>query len=451
MRAFTIIWSGQMVSFLGTAMTQFALLIFVWEKTHQATATVMIAFFQFVPLLVVTPIAGALVDRWNRKKAMIISDLSAGIGSVLILLLFLSGVLDVWHLYVIGLFVGALNAFQWPAYSAAITLLVDKKHYARTSGMMGLTEGTSMIFGPPLAAVLLFTVGLHGVLIVDILTFSYAIGVLLPMLIPQPPAPKEEEELKSIWKDSIFGFRYIFARRPFLLLVLVFFMYNFFATFAMTIFGPMILARTDDNELILGSVMSVLGIGGLVGGITIAVWGGPKRKINGLLGGMILAGFGGLAALPANPYIWALGGFLFLFLGPIVNGCSQAIWQTKTPPSVQGRVFGARRFIAQISGTFGLLLVGPLVDFVFEPAMREGGSLAEALGWLVEPGTGVGMALVIFLSILLSSIVAIIAYLIRDVRNIEVIVPDFDEDEGEEETAEKFENASIEDDNGKKV
>jgi DHA3 family macrolide efflux protein-like MFS transporter len=434
MRAFTLIWSGQMVSFLGTAMTQFALLIFVWTKTHQATATVLLAFFQFVPLLVATPIAGAYVDRWNRKKAMIISDLIAGIGSIAILVLFTANVLEVWHLYVVGLFVGAFNAFQWPAFSAAITLLVDKKHYARTSGMMGLTEATSMIFGPPLAAVLIVTVGIPGVLLVDIVTFTYAIGILLPILIPQPPPLREEEKQKSIWKDSVYGFRYICARRALLLLVLVFFMYNFFATFAVQIFSPMILARTGDNELILGSVMSVLGIGGLIGGITIAVWGGPKKKINGLLGGMILAGFGGFAAFPDSPIAWALGGFLFLFLGPIVNGCSQAIWQSKTAPAVQGRVFAARRFIAQISGTFGLLLVGPLVDYVFEPGFDVGGSMAGLVSWFVEPGPGVGMAFVIFLAIVLSSIVALIAYFVRDVRNIEDILPDFDaEEESEKE------------------
>jgi MFS family permease len=428
MRAFTTIWSGQMVSFMGTAMTQFALLIWVWTKTHQATATVLIAFFTFVPLMVMTPVAGALVDRWNRKKAMIISDLTAGIGSVVILILFLTNVLEVWHLYLIGLFIGALNAFQWPAFSAAITLLVDKKHYARTSGMMGLTEATAMIFGPPLAAVLLVTVDMTGVLIVDILTFVYAIGVLLPMRIPQPPPPKEDEKVRGIWKDSAFGFRYIYARRSLFLLVMVFFLYNFFATFSVNIFSPMILARTGDSEIILGSVMSVLGIGGLIGGIAIAVWGGPKKRIKGLLGGMAIAGFGGLMAFPSDPFFWAAGGFLFLFLSPIVNGCSQAIWQTKTPPSVQGRVFAARRFIAQISSVGGLLLVGPLADFVFEPAFDHGGSLAGAFSWLMDPGTGSGMAFMVFLGIALSSIVAVIAYLVRDIRDIEEIIPDFDED-----------------------
>jgi MFS family permease len=426
MRAFTQIWSGQMVSFMGTAMTQFALLIWVWTKTHEATATVLIAFFTFVPLLVMTPVAGAFVDRWNRKKAMIISDLTAGLGSVVILLLFLTNLLEIWHLYIIGLFVGALNAFQWPAFSAAITLLVDKKHYARTSGMMGLTEATSMIFGPPMAAVLLVTVGIPGVLIVDILTFTYAISVLLVTHVPQPPPPKEDERSKSIWKDSAFGFRYIYARRSLFLLAMVFFLYNFFATFSVNIFSPMILARTNDSEIILGTIMSVLGIGGLAGGIAIAVWGGPKKRIKGLLGGMAIAGLGGLAAFPSDPIFWALGGFLFLFLSPIVNGCSQAIWQSKTSPSVQGRVFAARRFIAQISSVFGLLLVGPLADLVFEPAFDQGGSLAGAFSWLMEPGVGSGMAFMVFLGIFLSSIVAVIAYLVRDIRDIEEIIPDHD-------------------------
>lgn len=171
MAAFTIIWSGQVVSLLGSAMTGFALLIWVWLKTHQATATVLMGFFQFVPLLVMTPIAGALVDRWNRKKAMIISDLIAGMGSVVILFLFFFGVLEVWHLYIVGLFVGAFAAFQWPAFSAAITMLVEKKHYARADGLMGLAQSLSTILGPPIAAVLLVMVDIPGILVIDILTF----------------------------------------------------------------------------------------------------------------------------------------------------------------------------------------------------------------------------------------------------------------------------------------
>lgn len=432
MSTFTVIWSGQVVSLLGTSMTGFALLFWVWIETHSATAAVLMGFFQFVPLLIMTPVAGALVDRWDRRKAMILSDLIAGLGSVAILLLYTAGVLEVWNLYVIGLFVGAFGAFQWPAFSAAITMLVDKKDYARADGMMGLAGSFSMILGPPLAAVLLVMIDISGILMVDIVTFSYAVGVLILIRIPQPP-PTEEKEVKSIWKDSVFGFRYILGRRPFFLLTLTFFMYNLLSTFGVMVFAPMVLARTNDSEIILGGVMSVLGIAGLIGGIVLAVWGGPKRRINGLLGGMMISVVGGIAVLPLNPYMWALGAFAVMFLMPTVTGCSQAIWQSKVPPQLQGRVFGARRFIAQISSVFGFLLVGPLADHVFEPAMMPGGGLADVLGGVVPPGPGAGMALIIFISFTLCTVVSVVAYMSRNIRNIEDLIPDFEEKEEPEE------------------
>lgn len=425
MVAFTIIWSGQVVSLLGTAMVGFALLFWVWIETHSATAAVLIGFFQFVPLLVMTPIAGALVDRWNRKKAMIISDLIAGLGSVVILLLFVLDILQVWHLYVVGLFVGAFGAFQWPAFSAAITLLVHKKHYARADGMMGLANSLSTILGPPIAVILLALIGISGILVIDIITFSYAIAILLPLHIPQPPRTEEVAPgLRNLFKDSVYGFRWIYERRPLLLLTLVFFSFNLIAGFGMNIIAPMVLARTGDSEVILGGLMSVLGIGGLLGGLTLAIWGGPKKKINGLFGGSMLTVVAGVAVLPSNPIIWGVGGFLITFVFPTVNGSSQAIWQSKTPPQVQGRVFGARRFIAQISSVVSLLLVGPLVDYVFEPALMPGGSLANVLSWMIEPGPGAGMALIIFIAFVLGTLVSVIAYGNRTIRDVEDIVPD---------------------------
>lgn len=263
------------------------------------------------------------------------------------------------------------------------------------------------------------------------------------MNVPQPPKTEEAEaevELRSIWKESIYGFRWIYDRKPLLLLTLVFFSFNLIAGFGMNVIAPMVLARTGDNEIILGGLMSVLGIGGLAGGVVLAVWGGPKRRVRGLLGGMMLMAVAGIGVLPGNPIIWAIGGFIVTFTFPTVNGCSQAIWQSKTPPQVQGRVFGARRFIAQISSVFSLLLVGPLVDYVFEPAMSEGGSLAGALGGILQPGPGAGMALIIFISFILCTVVAIVAYTNRKLRGIEDLLPDHDvEAESEEEEIEEDE------------
>ena len=437
MVAFTIIWSGQMVSLLGSAMTGFALLIWVWITTGFATPTVLMGFFTFIPLLVMTPIAGALVDRWDRKKAMIISDLVAGLGSVVILILFTGGLLEVWHLYIVGLFVGAFSAFQWPAFSAAITMLVEKKHYARADALMGVAQAFSGILGPPLAAVMLVTIGIPGILVLDIVTFCYAIAVLLVMHIPQPPKTEEPAPgFRSIWKDSVLGFRWIYERRPLLLLTLTFFAFNLVAGFGMNIIAPMVLARTGNNEILLGGLMSVLGIGGLAGGITLAVWGGPKKRIYGLLVGGMLTVIAGIGVLPSNPIFWAIGGFIVTFVFPTVNGCSQAIWQSKTPPQLQGRVFGARRFIAQVSSVFPLITVGPLVDYVFEPAMDVGGGLAGVLGWMIEPGRGAGMTLIIFLAFLGATVVSAIALFNRDLRNVEELLPDHDEKEEDADESE---------------
>jgi DHA3 family macrolide efflux protein-like MFS transporter len=426
MAAFTVIWIGQLVSVLGTAMTQFALMIWIWEKTGQATAMALMGFFTFVPMVIMMPFAGALVDRWNKKMAMMLGDLAAGLGTVAILMLYQSGSLEIWHLYIIGIFIGAFGAFQWPAYSSAITLMVEKKNYARASGLVGLVESVAGIFGPPMAAFMLVMVGISGILVIDILTFTFAIGVLLLVHIPSPEDLKEG--LGGVVKDAGYGFKYIFKRKPLLGLQLTFFVFNLVSTFGMVVFTPMILARTGSDKMILASVQSVLAVGGVVGGIALAVWGGPRRKIHGLLGGMIVvsAVFGIGFGIGQTPIIWMMFGFMAMMIVPTLNGSSQAIWQSKVPANKQGRVFAARMVIAQAAGAAAMVLVGPLADFYFEPAMMIKGSLAGTFGWLVGTGPGAGMALMILLSSFISMFVGIIAYRIRIIRNVERIIPDAD-------------------------
>ena len=281
MATFTAVWVGQLVSMLGSAMTQFGLIIWAWEMTGQATALALVAFFNFVPLMIMLPVAGALVDRWDRKKAMILSDLAAGIGTVVVLLLFSWSLLEIWHLYVLGIFVGTFGAFQFPAYSAAVTTMVDKKHYARASGMLAMAGSVAGIFGPPMAAVSLVFIGLSGILTIDIITFVFAISVLLIVHIPRPKIAGDiSRGVRGVFRDAGYGFRYIYRRKPLFGLQMTFFMFNLVSTFGMVIFAPMILARTGSDELVLGSVQSMMGIGGLVGGILLAVWGGPKRKMD---------------------------------------------------------------------------------------------------------------------------------------------------------------------------
>jgi hypothetical protein len=228
--------------------------------------------------------------------------------------------------------------------------------------------------------------------------------------------------------DSIYGFRYILARRSLLGLQLVFTAANFMAAFGGVIAVPLILARTGNDAATLATVQAIAATGGVVGGLLMSAWGGPKRKVHGVLLGMTadsLLGplvLGVARALPG----WAFGSFMSQAFIPIINGSNQAIWQSKVPPAVQGRVFATRRMIAQISFPVAVLLAGPLADRVFEPAMSGDGVAAALFGPLVGTGPGAGMGLMVALSGLIGTAVGLIGYAVPAVRNVESLLPDFD-------------------------
>ena len=428
MKGFTIIWIGQVFSLLGTSMTAFALTIWAWKLTGQATALALVAFFNFVPFLLTTPIAGAIVDRSNRKKVMILADLAAGLPTVGMLLLYVVGNLQIWHVYIATAFAGTFQAFHFPAYSAAVTMMIPKKQYGRASGMLATAEFASGIFAPVVTALMLGIVDLTGIMTIDILTFSFSTIMLLLVHIPQPSVSESTNKvIGSIWKQSFFGFRYIYGRPSLLGLQLVLFSSNLLSSFGTTLVSPMILSRTGNDTLLLGSVMSNGGIGGLAGSLVLSVWGGPKRKIHGVLLGNIFMNLLGwfLVGLGQNWYIWALAAFLGFFFLPILNGSNQAIWQAKVSPEVQGRVFAARLFIAQMGMPLGMLIAGPLADCIFEPSMMPQGSLAPIFGGLIGTGPGSGMSLMLVVAGFIGVIAGLGAYGFRALRNAEDILPDF--------------------------
>jgi MFS family permease len=384
--------------------------------------------FFFGPAILLSPVAGALVDRWNRKVVLILSDLAVGLATLLVLLLHLSGSLQLWHLYVIGLFAGSFQAFEYPAYAAAITMMVPKEQYARASGMLETAWAASSVLAPMLGGILLGRIGLTGIMTIDVVTFVFAIGALLLVSIPQPP--KSHVGLSgegSIWQESLFGFRYIWQRPSLLALQLLFAVGNLVDYGGFVLFAPMLLARSGGNELVFGSVQSAGALGGVIGGALLSVWGGTKRRIHGVLIGWALSSLGLLLmGLGRGLVLWMLAAFIYAFFEPIVNGSDRAIWQSKVAPDVQGRVFATQSLLSQITVPIAMLLAGPLADHVFEPAMMPGGDLVGTLGWLFGVGPGAGMALMISIAGLVGIMLPMLGYLIRDVRQVESIMPDYD-------------------------
>lgn len=429
MKAFFLVWAGQVFSMIGTAMTNFAMGIWAWEKTGQATPLALVGFFTMAPLIIMTPIAGVLVDRWNRKKVMAFSDIGAGITTMAIFILMVTGKLEIWHLYITGAVSGIFRSFQWPAYSAAISLMVPKKQYARTSGMISIAESGVGILAPVLAGVLLPIIQVKGIIAIDLITLVVALVFLLMVFIPDHKRDAEDKSKGAFFRELTYGFKYIFDRKGLLYIQLSFFMFNLFFAIAFTLVVPMILASTNSNSTILGTIQSTGAIGSLVGALILTAWGGPKKKVLGVLFGWVIAALG-LILMGAGGSLpfWLAADFLIMLVLPLVNGSNQAIWQSKVAPSVQGRVFSVRRVIAQVTGPLSMALAGPLADKVFEPAFTSGE------GWLVRfllpvfgSDPGAGMSVIIVISGILALGVGLGAFQNGQILHLEKLIPDHDE------------------------
>ncbi|MFN2144717.1 MAG: MFS transporter [Anaerolineales bacterium] len=437
MFGFTIVWIGQLISVLASNMSWFALTIWAFELTGSATALGAVNTAFLLPFLLISPIAGAMVDRYNRKLMMMVSDLGAVIGTGAILILNHSGILQVWHLSVVCVLYGLSGAFQWPAYMATITMMVSKEQYDRANGMMSLVDSGPAVFSPMLAGALLPILGLTGILSIDVVTFVLAILSLLIVRIPQPEQTKEGQEGKgSILKEAAFGFKYIFKRKPLFGLLILILVLNLAQGVSGSLLAPMLLSRSDNNSAVLGTVQSAFAIGGVAGGLIVSTWGGlKKRRVRGMMIGWAIGAVSGMIVLGIGKslYVWIPAAIITTLIFPITQSASNAIWQSKVAPDIQGRVFSARRLIAWATDPIMPLVAGSLADYVTEPAMASPTWLSNTFGWLVGTGPGSGMSLQYIFSGLAWIAIIAVAWFIPAIRKVEEVLPDHDQLERAEE------------------
>lgn len=427
MRTFFIVWLGQLVSTIGSYMTAFAMTLWAWELTGQATTLALLGFFTQLPSLLITPFAGVIVDRWNRKLLIMLGDAIAGMSTIAILLLYLSDNLQIWHLYLTGAVNGAFGQIQELSYSTSISMMVPKQHYTRASGMISILHYGSTIIAPALAGVLYYAIGLMGILSIDLITFLVAISTVLFVHIPQPMYGNEHHTQELIWRQIVFGFRYIFSRPSLLALLVAASLFEFPHAVGGALYSPMILARSGNDAQAFGSIVVAAGIGGVVGAMLISIWGGPKRRIHGFLLSMVGAGLSKIVfALGRMPLIWVPAQFCSSLNFPLMGSSSDAIWLSKIRPEVQGRVFATRSVMLLATSAIASLIAGPLADYIFEPAMMPGGSLARIFGGIFGTGSGAGMALLYAISSICLLIVGLSGYAFRVLRDVEIIVPDYD-------------------------
>nr|QEO74278.1 major facilitator transporter [uncultured bacterium] len=421
---FLLVWFGQLISYLGSGLTSFVLGVWVYQRTGSATRFALVSTCAVLPSVVISPLAGALIDRWDRRRAMLMSDTGSALGTLAIVILLWTGRLEVWHVY-LAVAVGAtFYAFQWPAYAATITLLVPKQHLGRANGLLQFADAAAQVVSPALGGLLLVALSLRGVMLIDFATFLFALVTLLAVRFPQPrPAVAEETGRGSLLREALYGWTYI-TSRPGLFGLLVFIAAsNFLAGIVTVLATPFVLSFAPVT--VLGLVLSVGGCGMLAGGIVMSLWGGPKRRIHGVLGFELLRGLGFiLAGLRPSTYLLAVAAFFIFFGLPITTGSSLAIWQSKVAPGVQGRVFAARRMIAWSSLPFAYLIAGPLADYVFEPLLAVGGPLTGSLGQVIGAGPGRGIGLLFILIGVLTILIAVAGYMYPRIRLVEDELPD---------------------------
>lgn len=425
MHTFLIIWIGQFASILGSEMTNFAITIWAWDVTGQATPLSLILVMTQIPRLLISPFAGVWVDRFNRKYLMLLGDFVAGLSTIALLALFLTNHLAIWHLYVSGAVNGVFGYIQGLAHSASMSLIVPKKHYARASAFESLQLSGSYVFAPAIAGAIYAATGLTSILVIDLTTFVVAIATLSFVAVPHTAQTsqslQESALLSTVLQQLTFGLRYLW-NRPSLIVFLSFLLIsNFINSASFTILPAMVLARSDNDAAIVGTLFSFFGMGGLLGGITLSIWGGPKRRIRGILvasaiwkiGLIVLA----LAQYTSTKISTAL---VSGFCSPFPGSLSQAIWRIKVEPEVQGRVFSTRFLLTQLATPLGGAIAGPLADYVFEPAMQPDGYLAPIFGGIFGVGLGAGMALQMTFFASCGVLLAVGAYGVRRLRQVEL-------------------------------
>ena len=421
MRTFFVVWIGQLISVVGSNLTGFGLAIWMYLETDSVTLLALIMLATTLPGIVIGPLAGAFVDRLDRRKVMLIGDSSAGTATLVVVLLLLTDQLELWHIYLMATIGSVANSFQEPAYTASVPLLVPKKHLGRANGLVQMGQAMGALVAPILAGVLVAATGLWGVLLADVATFAVAVSTLALVRIPRPEAAPSRNE--RLWGQVAEGWRWLRTRGGLFSFLLVAAGINFLLGFMNVLYIPLFLSFT--NEVVLGTALTVLGAGMLVGSLVMGVWGGPKRRVRGMLAGIVVGGL--LVATMGfddSVFLVTAAAFVLMVTVAVVNGTSQVLWQVKVPPELQGRTFSVRRMLAQMAIPVSYLSAGPLADGVFEPLLAAGGGLAGSVGSVIGTGPGRGIGFMFVLMGLGTVLLAVLAYLIPSIRNLEDELPD---------------------------
>lgn len=412
MRTFAILTLTQALSLIGSRMTSIAVGIWVYTETGDVTPILLTSFFLEVPGMVITSLAGVLADRWDRRYVIMLGDAGEAVGTSILLISFLSGHFQLWHLYAAALFKGMFMTLQEPAADAALTMLIPADGRERFNGLKEMVFPLAGVLSPVLAGSLYPLIDVTGIVIIDLITFGIAVMVVALLRIPLP-APSEEGLAASgtVWDELRGGLRFLCKRQALLALLIYMTLTNFLLNGPLELSLPYLTTVTG-SERWTGALLGVMSAGALAGAALIAAWGGTRPRIHTLLPGMALTGgMMILYGMARSPLTLGITLFLAMLPLPVTNAVFKSIMQVKTPPDMQGRVFAIFGQLAYTAAPLSFLVTGPIVDRLLAP--RVGGEDAGAMGALLMIAGG------------LLAVVSLGVYALPVIWRVEANLPDY--------------------------
>jgi DHA3 family macrolide efflux protein-like MFS transporter len=417
-RIMAVLLFGQAFSLVGSGLTAFALGVKVFQETGSVTRMGTLVMFASLPGILLSPVAGAIVDRWDRRWVLIASNVGAALSTLSLTIPLFLGHLELWEVYLAISMVSSFAALQSPAYAVATTLLVPRQHLGRVNGVTQFLAAIILILTPFLGGVLIARIKVHQIVWIDVATYLVAILTLAVVRIPSVAKAPDESSGRSFRQDITFGWSYITQRRGLFVLLLFGAFVNFALTLGQVLTIPVVLSLS--TSYMLGVVQALGGVGVVLGSVLLVAWGIRQRQVRTMLRLTLLFGFA-LACAGLRPALLTIAAGILVgwFCIPLISGCIQVIWQTRTPVGVQGRVFATRLMIGRSTIPLAPLVAGPLADHLFGPLLTPGGALSESVGKIIGVGPGRGAALLLVLTGITTVLIGLAAHRVRELRMLD--------------------------------
>lgn len=397
LKTFFILWSTQSLSQLGSAMTNFALTLWLYQKTGSALQTALLSICSYAPYVMLSIFAGALSDRWDKKKVMLVCDTLAACCTVVVLILLKTEALRPVHMYLLNVINGLMNTVQQPASDVAMTLITPQKHYQKTSGLRSFSNSLVTILNPVFATALFAFAGMEAVIYTDLFTFAAAFVTLL-LFVRIPSVPQSAAKKESFFANVKSGLKYLRDYRLILVLILFLAGVNLVASAFDAVLPAYVLPRENGGEAVLGVVTSCAGIATLVGSLIVTVLPAPRNRIRVIYVTMLISlsveNF--LLAFSREPFLWCVGQIIGWLLVPVMSANLDVILRTTIPADMQGRVYSCRNTLQFFTIPVGFFLGGFIVDEICEPVMSATSDQGMLRAWFGS-GKGSGAAMMMFI------------------------------------------------------